>query len=313
MDLLRQLRRANMRHAILLLALACTDGTAPVNLNDYEILFAFVRPANAQSSQFRRGIGAIGADGLNERIIRELPSDAVFPMLSADGKTLIYSSETADQTSLTVYAVNLSTGETRNLLNNTAGIRGFATDWLLDGSLVLMNVYGTPVRGFQIATIHADGSDLRVLTTDQYDHLGPQWSPDGKRIAFWGPRSAISPTLPEIWTMAADGSQLTRLTDQNETNLPSHAAVWSPDGSELAFARLNILFMSPSGAILRSLAFPPSSSLTTAWSPDGKSLILTSGNSDVTMSLVSMDVHTGQVTPLTGPNGYSYPRWVRRH
>ena len=67
--------------------------------------------------------------------------------------------------------------------------------------------------------MNADGSGQQRLTTQG---AKPDWSPDGRTIAFTSERDGNG----EIYTMNADGSQqrnLTRTRDQNESGL-----VWSP-------------------------------------------------------------------------------------
>jgi TolB protein len=72
-----------------------------------------------------------------------------------------------------------------------------------------------------------DGSGLRQLTNDAAKDRLPQWSPDGRRIAFQSNRSGQW----EIWTIHPDGSGLMQLTDAGF----ALAASWSPDGRWLAY------------------------------------------------------------------------------
>src|SRR6266508_2657137 len=64
----------------------------------------------------------------------------------------------------------------------------------------------------------------RVLPWDSQ----PSWSPDGQRIAFYSDRDGNG----EIYVMNADGSGLTRLTDNDAIDIPYG---WSPDGRNLVF------------------------------------------------------------------------------
>ncbi len=57
----------------------------------------------------------------------------------------------------------------------------------------------------------------------------PSWSPDGSHIAFVSHRSG----KPDIWIMAADGSNLKNLTAEFAGG--NHSFAWSPDGSRIVF------------------------------------------------------------------------------
>ena len=64
--------------------------------------------------------------------------------------------------------------------------------------------------------------------------LQPRWSPDGERIAFRSIRvdEPDATYVVDIYTIAPDGTGLTRVTDGDRTTAnPS----WSPDGSRLAY------------------------------------------------------------------------------
>ena len=68
----------------------------------------------------------------------------------------------------------------------------------------------------------------------------PDWSPDGKRIAFTstGDRSSGSDNwfdFQEIYTMDTDGANVRRVTHTTDKGYSSSHARWSPDGKKLAF------------------------------------------------------------------------------
>ena len=78
--------------------------------------------------------------------------------------------------------------------------------------------------------MNADGSGETQLTAniDSVDG-SPTWSPDGTKIAFLSSRDII---FKEIYVMNADGTGVTRLTNNNSDDVePS----WSPDGTKIAF------------------------------------------------------------------------------
>jgi TolB protein len=75
-----------------------------------------------------------------------------------------------------------------------------------------------------------DGARVRQLTTNDGPFDGfPDWSPDGRHIAFSTDRDENF----EIYTMRANGSDQTRLTFNEAFDFGS---VWSPDGGKIAFS-----------------------------------------------------------------------------
>jgi Tol biopolymer transport system component len=87
----------------------------------------------------------------------------------------------------------------------------------------------------------------RVLARDVAGLTGPQWSPNGSRLAF--ARSG------RLFTMRASGGDMDALTDPRAPGGPGPAAEfdsspqWSPDGRSVAFIRT--VTMSPRGVIER--------------------------------------------------------------
>lgn len=63
----------------------------------------------------------------------------------------------------------------------------------------------------------------------------PAWSPDSKHLAFlWN--DAAMPRR-EIWIVNSDGTQLRRLTDENEGPSGVQSFAWTPDGTRLLYLR----------------------------------------------------------------------------
>ncbi len=95
---------------------------------------------------------------------------------------------------------------------------------------------GTNDGQTDIWSMGLDGSELVNLTRHPAQDRLPQWSPDGDWIAFLSDRSGVR----EIWVMNATGGNPRQVTSWPatpgaETGIDSIS--WSPDGSQLAYAR----------------------------------------------------------------------------
>jgi dipeptidyl aminopeptidase/acylaminoacyl peptidase len=104
-------------------------------------------------------------------------------------------------------------------------------------------------------------------------------SPDGSRIVFAG-RRGFGPSRDdghdeEIWSAAAAGDEVRRLTDDRFRDLDPEV---SPDGGRIAFSRrirgrAQIFVMNVDGSDQRRLTFDRHRDRTPSWSPDGRRVL----------------------------------------
>ena len=101
-------------------------------------------------------------------------------------------------------------------------------------------VFFSDIRNLGLSEIYSmgsDGSGIVRLTSDSLDDREPQWSPDGKKIAYIHAYSAGG-YEPNVTVMDANGANPLRLINDSGDVNPS----WSPDGSKIAFQRHTGLF-----------------------------------------------------------------------
>lgn len=139
----------------------------------------------------------------------------------------------------------------------------------------------------------------------EYQELS--WSPDGKRISFTAQRD----NNWDIYVMRADGSQLTRLTDDPAND--SYAS-WSPDGKKIAFAsrrggKFDIYLVEPTGSNLTRLTSEAGDNAFPSWSPDGKRIAFMSKR-DGKWQIYTMKADGSSQRRIIASSGNDYnPSW----
>ncbi len=168
------------------------------------------------------------------------------------------------------------------------------------------------------------GEPAKQITSGDFDHRGPAWSPDGKYIAFSANRQEdpdYDPWLVDVFVVPSEGGEARKLTD---TKGPSGAPVWTPDGKYIVYAghkrehgsaTLSRIWKIPAhggealmltGGFDRGIGdsmsgdsrFGPSQSGPTL-SPDGKAVYFLASNNGET-SLFSVPVEGGKVEQVLG-------------
>lgn len=114
-------------------------------------------------------------------------------------------------------------------------------------------------------------TDPAVLVQSPGEDSSPQYSPDGKMIAFNSDRSG----RPQIWLCDSGGENLRQLTDWNSPQTINPA--WSPDGKQIAFASsgtappyaVDIYVISADGGTPRRVTHQSYVGWGVSWSRDG--------------------------------------------
>lgn len=147
----------------------------------------------------------------------------------------------------------------------------------------------------------ASGEPAVLISSTLYDH-SPEYSPDGKRIAFVSGRTGTS----QLWICNSDGSAPVQLT--SFAGAATGCPRWSPDGQNIAFdsnpeGNADIFVIGVEGGSPRRLSWERSEDIAPSWSRDGRWIYFTS-NRGGQFQIWKMSVEGGNPTQVTRQGGY---------
>ena len=139
--------------------------------------------------------------------------------------------------------------------------------------------------GAQVATINADGSGYRELTSGPSNNAFPSMSPDGRRIVY----RTFGPDGDGLRIMDLDTHRITPIAGEY-ANFP----LWSPRGDLIMFTRqtggsYNIWTIKPNGSGLKQLTHSRGNDAHGAWSPDGESIVFASSRKGLKDEVIYTD------------------------
>jgi TolB protein len=167
-------------------------------------------------------------DGSNQQQITHFNTSvgATSPAVSPDGSRLMCTAYAAEDKPARLFLYSTDTFRRLDFVNPPGSYAAHAS-FSADGRQVLFDVSGSEYR---IYIAGLDGSNAKAINSSQSLQVQPVMNPKNPNlIAFTSGRSGT----PQIYTMNADGGDVTRITNGiGEAYNPA----WAPDGSHLAFA-----------------------------------------------------------------------------
>lgn len=163
------------------------------------------------------------------RVVAASPGVQYFsPTFSPDGNTLVYA-RAGEDGGTDLYAVNPFAGGPPRKITVGRGRASNSPTFSPDGSRI---AYMSDRGGTQeIYISDADGTNAQILTPfrfgDQKERSGPDWSPDGRLIAFQGKIDGLF----QVFTVSPRERVPKQYTSQGNNEDPS----WAPDSRHIVF------------------------------------------------------------------------------
>jgi serine/threonine protein kinase len=155
--------------------------------------------------------------------------------------------------------------------------------------------------------VHPQTTPIKLISTTR-EQMCPQYSPDGKHIAFNSDRGGFF----EIWMSDPDGTNVVQLT--NLKNASTGTPYWSPDGTKIVFDSRTAIRQGQNHADLyivdiaervpRKLNTSTDEASVPSWSQDGKWIYFIGSGDETGSRIFRVAPEGGNAQVLTSARGY---------
>ncbi|MFI5175813.1 MAG: protein kinase [Terriglobia bacterium] len=239
----------SMRNGICQVFVAYVDGRTPqqLPLGDSDRLVSDISPDGTRilyhSTNEESNVWSVGLDTHKELQVTSSIAVELWPEISPDGATIAYQSTRGSNASIRL--------PKSLILTKAIATRGQPVQLVADGYELTWAPSGNQLaflrdsgKGPNIWKVDVLGGEVRQLTKegiffDGFSYLpfnrrqgkDFSWSPDGSHIAY----CSNKPNAWNVWTVSADGSSETRISNNSNKDLFLTCPLWSPDGRTIAY------------------------------------------------------------------------------
>ena len=233
-------------------------------------------------------LATVRADGSQHRLLTNQEGFDVAPEYSPDGRRIAFTSSRSmppgfqgNQSFYSDLYVMDADGSHVRRLTFTDGVLDYQPAWSPDGRRIVVARGPAPPPDEPLSTDLwiidlSSGREHQLTDSPDTSEGWPDWSPDGRRIAFEG--DLTEPGNNDVQTIRSDGADVRRLTSRPGFDGDPH---YSPDGRSIAFdsdrtGNVDVFVMRDTGGPVRQLTKHPSNDFAGGYSADGKSIAFVS-------------------------------------
>jgi TolB protein len=285
------------------LAQAQTSGNPPsTGTSSGSIVFS-----SKQEGQF--DIFEMRPDGSGLVRLTTTPTRDNFPEASPNGKYFTYIAISEDYSTVALM-IQAFDGTVSQPILKQIPVQGtaFSPDGIAMAICIGLVQSGQLQNDIYLANLMTGGALTKLTHAPDQDGAMPQWSPDGRQIAFASGRSGHQ----EIYVMDVDGGNPRQLTTLGAI---SGEPAWSPNGARIVFfsgtsSMTQIFTMSRDGTGLLRLTNSSGHNGHPRWSPDGQRIVFWSSRSGTEHIYTVRADGTGEQQLTSGQYSDENPIWV---
>jgi TolB protein len=250
-------------------------------------------------------IWVIDSDGANARKLTSV-SLAMSPGWNPNGTKFVFCGFTASGSQVAVY--NFITGDLHWLAGTARGLN-ITPAYAPDGRTIAYASGGDGGTNILVMQEAAGTPSRRITVGRGSDNTSPAYSPDGRQIAFMSGRAGH----PEVYTMDADGTNPTLLTEftygeQNYRASPD----WAPDGRRIAYesridGQFQIMTIDMRDHSTKQYTSDGQNE-DPSWAPDSRHIVFSSTRTGPRQLWV-LDAESGRMRQLTHDSGSRLAAW----